>query len=214
MDCSTPGLPVHHKLPEFTQTHIHWVSDAIQPSLPLLSPSPPAFNLSQHQGLFKCVSSSHQVAKVLEFQPQHQSFQWILCFVHYYFPFILIYFDQLYDMSKLLNLCELQFTHPQSWYIGNSCFRVLSRVKVKVKSLSRVWLFETPWTVAYQAPPSMGFSRQEYWSGLPFPSTGDLPDPGIRPRDQSQVSRIGSRHFNLWAMRGQFKKTIRVNHLL
>ena len=55
-------------------------------------------------------------------------------------------------------------------------------IKVKVKSLSRVRLFATPWTVAYQAPPSMGFSRQEYWSGLPFPSPGDLPDPGIEPR--------------------------------
>ena len=78
MDCSTPGLPVHHQLPEFTQIHVHWVSDAIQPSHPLLSPSPPAFNLSQHQSLFQWVSSSHQVAKVLEFQLQHQSFQWIL----------------------------------------------------------------------------------------------------------------------------------------
>ena len=76
MDCSTPDLPVHHQLPEFTQTHVHWVSDAIQPSHPLLSPSPPAFNLPQHQGLFQWVSSSHQVAKVLEFQLQHQSFQW------------------------------------------------------------------------------------------------------------------------------------------
>ena len=78
MDSSMPGLPVHHKLLEFTQTHVHWVDDAIQPSHPLLSPSPPAFNLSQHQGLFKWVSSSHQVTKVLEFQLQHQSFQWIL----------------------------------------------------------------------------------------------------------------------------------------
>ena len=60
---STPGLPVHHQLPESTQTHVHWVGDAIQPSHPLLSPSPPALNLSQHQGLFKWVSSSHQVAK-------------------------------------------------------------------------------------------------------------------------------------------------------
>ena len=77
MDYSTPGLPVHHQIPEFTQTHVHWVSDAIQPSHPLSSPSPPTFNLSQHQGLFKWVSSSHQVAKVLEFQLQHQSFQWI-----------------------------------------------------------------------------------------------------------------------------------------
>ena len=63
MDGSTPGLPVHHQLPEFIQTHVHRVGDAIQPSHPLSSPSPPAFNLSQHQGLFKWVSSSHQVAK-------------------------------------------------------------------------------------------------------------------------------------------------------
>ena len=69
-----PGLPVYHQLPEFTQTHVRWVGDAIQPSHPLLSPSP-SFNLSQHQGLFQWVSSSHQVAKVLEFQLQHQSFQ-------------------------------------------------------------------------------------------------------------------------------------------
>ena len=75
--CSTPGFPVREQLLEFTQTHVHWVSDAIQPSHPLSSPSPPAFKLSQHQGLFKWISSSHQVAKVLEFQLQHQSFQWI-----------------------------------------------------------------------------------------------------------------------------------------
>ena len=67
MDCNTPGFPVHHQLPEFTQTHICWVSDAIQPSHLLSSPSPLTFNLSQHQGLFKWVSSSHQVAKVLDF---------------------------------------------------------------------------------------------------------------------------------------------------
>ena len=77
MNHSTPGLPVHRQLPEFTQTHVHWVGDAIQPSHPLSSPSPSTFNLSQHQGLFQCVCSSHQVAKVLEFQLQHQSFQWI-----------------------------------------------------------------------------------------------------------------------------------------
>ena len=76
MNLSTPGLPVHHQLLEFTQTHFHWVSVAIQPSHPLLSPSSPALNLSQHQGLFKWVSSSHQVAGVLEFQVQHQSHQW------------------------------------------------------------------------------------------------------------------------------------------
>ena len=101
MNSSIPGLPVHHQLPEFTQTHVHRVSDAIQPSHPLSSPSPPAFNLSQpshplsspsppafnlsqHQGLFKWVSSSHQVAKVLEFQLQHQSC-WVIC-LHPGFP--------------------------------------------------------------------------------------------------------------------------------
>ena len=72
MKCSTSGHPVHQQLPEFTQTHIHWVRDAIQPSHPLSSPSPPAFDLSQR------VSSLHQVAKVLEFQLQHWSFQWIV----------------------------------------------------------------------------------------------------------------------------------------
>ena len=74
MDCSTPGFPVHHQLSEFTQTRAHRVGDAIQPSHPLSSPSPPTFNLSQHQGLLKWVSSLYQVAKVLEFQLQHQSF--------------------------------------------------------------------------------------------------------------------------------------------
>ena len=77
MDWSMPAFPVHHQLLEFTQTHVHRVGDAIQPSHPLSSPSPPTFNLPQHQGLFKWVSSLHQVSKVLEFQLQHQSFQWI-----------------------------------------------------------------------------------------------------------------------------------------
>ena len=75
MDCSTPGLPVLRHLLELAQTHVHWVSGAIQPSHPLSSPSPPAFNLSQHQGLFQWASSSYQVAKVLKLQLQHP-FQW------------------------------------------------------------------------------------------------------------------------------------------
>ena len=78
MNHSMLGLPVHQKLPEFTQTHAHWAGDAIQPPHPLSSPSPPAPNPSHQQGLFQWVSSSHQVAKVLEFQLQHQFFQWIL----------------------------------------------------------------------------------------------------------------------------------------
>ena len=77
MNCGTPCFPVHHQLPELAQMHVHRISDVIQPSHPMSSPSPPAFNLSQHQGLFQWASSSNQVARVLEFQLQHQSFQWI-----------------------------------------------------------------------------------------------------------------------------------------
>ena len=77
MDCSAPGLSVCHQLPELSQTHVHRVGDAIQPSHPLSSLSSPAFNLSQHQGIFQWVSSSHQVARVLELQLQPQFFQWI-----------------------------------------------------------------------------------------------------------------------------------------
>ena len=77
VNCSTPGFPVIRHLRKIAQTHFHWIGETIRPSHPLLSPSPPAFNLSQHQGLFQGVSSIHQVAKVLELQLQHQSFQWI-----------------------------------------------------------------------------------------------------------------------------------------
>ena len=83
MDCSMPGFPVHHQLPELAQTHVHWAGDAIQPSHSLSSPSPPVFNPSEHQILFQWVSSSHQVAKVLEFKLQHQSFQWIYLSVQF-----------------------------------------------------------------------------------------------------------------------------------
>ena len=121
MDCSTPGFPVHHQLLELTQTHVHHVSDAIQPSHPLPFPSP-ALNLSQHQGLFKWVSSSHEVAKVLELQLQHQSFQWIFRT------------DFLWD--------SVQFS--------------------SVQSLSRIWLFATPWIAARQASLSITIS----WSSL------------------------------------------------
>ena len=77
MDCSTPGFPVHQQLSELAQIHVHQVGDTLWPSHPLLLPSPPAFNLSQHQDLFKWVNTSHQVAKVLALQLQHRSFQWM-----------------------------------------------------------------------------------------------------------------------------------------
>ena len=141
MNHSTPSLPVHHQLPEFTQTRVHWVGDTIQPSHPLSSTSHPTLNLSQHQDLFKWVSSSHEVAKVLEFQLQHQSYQWT--------PRTDLLWDGLV------------------WCVLN-CF-------------SRVQPCVTLWTIARQAPLSMGFSRLEPWSGLPCPPPGDLPDPGIEP---------------------------------
>ena len=77
MACSTPGFQVHHQLPELSQTHVHWINDAIQLSHSLSSPSPPTFNLSQHRGLFQGLVISHQVAEIFVFQLQHQSFQWI-----------------------------------------------------------------------------------------------------------------------------------------
>ena len=104
MDCSMPAFPVLHHFPESTQTRVHWVSDAIQASHPLSSPSPPAFNLSQHQGLFQWVNSSHQVAKVLEFHLQDQSFQWIFRLI----SFRIDWFDllALQGTLKILLLCH------------------------------------------------------------------------------------------------------------
>ena len=103
MNCSMTVLPVHHQLLESTQTHVRWFSDAIQSSHPLSSSSPSAFNLSQHQGLFKWVSSSHQVAKVLEFQLQHQSFQWIFSVL---FSFRMDWLDLLVVQGTLKSLLQ------------------------------------------------------------------------------------------------------------
>ena len=149
VDCSTPDLPVHHQLLEFTQTHVHWLGDAIHPSHPLSSPSPPTLNLSQHQGLFQWVSSSHQVAKVLELQLQHQSFQWIfrvdfLCSWLVWSPCS----PGDYQESLLqLTFQKHQFSGVQSslwsnsyictWLLEKPCYAMLSH-------FSRVWLCVTP----------------------------------------------------------------------
>ena len=144
MDCSTPGFPVHHHLPEFAKTHVHWVGDAIQPSHPLLPCSPFAFSLSQHQSLFPMSWLFASGGQVLELQ--HESFQWI------------------FGIDFLWN-----------WLVWTACFPVV------VLLVTQSCLFLTPQTVAHHIPLSMGFSRQEYWGGLPFPSPRDLPDPGIEP---------------------------------
>ena len=108
MDCSMPGFPVHHQLPQLTQTHVHWVNDAIQPSHPLSSPFPPAFNLSQLQGLLNWVSSSHRVTKVLEFQLQHQPFWcWEKVYEKLNWIFSWLCYDY-YCQNKYIQICLYQ----------------------------------------------------------------------------------------------------------
>ena len=151
-DCSTPGFPVHQQLPGFFQTHVHWVSDAIQPSHPLPSPSPLAFSLSQHQDLFKWVSSLHQVAKVLEFQLQHQSFQWI------FRP------DFRMDWSDLLavqgTLKSLLQHHSTKASILWQCyiFFIIFRQFPHSPSLLRVFIMKGYWILSYA-------SSVAYWDG-------------------------------------------------
>ena len=117
INCSIPGIPVLHYLLEFVQTHVHWVGDAIQPSHLLSSPSPPALNLSQHQGLFQWVGSLHQVAKLLELQ--HQSFQWIFR-VDF---FMINWFDLLAVQGTLKSL--LQHHSSTASIIWHSAFFIL-----------------------------------------------------------------------------------------
>ena len=169
MNCSMPGFPVLHYLLEFAQTHVHWVSNPIQPSHPLSPPSPHALNLSQHQSLFQWVSSLHQDS----------------CREN-----IVAHSSSLPAAAKSLQSCPalcnpIDGSPPGSPVPGILQARTLEWVpisfsnagkwKVKVKSLSCVRLLTTPWTAAHQAPPSMGFSRQEYWSGVPLPSPSSLP---------------------------------------
>ena len=181
MDCSIPGFSVFHHLPELAQTHVHWAGDAIHQSHPLSSPSYLAFNLSHHQGLFQWVFSSHQVAKVLELQ--HQSFEWNLIFKIFkklYLLEVLSEREEWYDIRKVkwkwnspLTLCDqVDYTVH-----GILQARILEWVPITfpmhactLSRFSRVWLCATLQTAAHQAPLSIGFSRQEYWSGLPFPS--------------------------------------------
>ena len=102
VDCSMPGFPVLHYLLEFAQNHDHWIRDAIQPSHPQWPPTPPALNLSQHQGLFKWIGTSHQVVKILELQLQHQSFQWIFGLI----SFRIDWFDLLEAQGTLKSLLQ------------------------------------------------------------------------------------------------------------
>ena len=162
MNWSTPGLPVLHRLSEFAQTHVHWVGDAIQPSHSLSSPSPPALNLSQHQGLFQWVSSSHQVAKVLELQLQHQSFNECSGLISFrIYCFDLAIQGTLKNLLKNHNskasviqcsaLFMVQLSHPYMttgkaialsiWtFVGKVMSLLLSRSLPKIKHLSISWV--------------------------------------------------------------------------
>ena len=117
MDCSTPGFLVHHQLLELAQIHVHWVGDAMQPSHPLSPPSPPAFDLSQHQGLFQWVL--HQVAQVLGFQLQHQSFQWVFRTDFFY--------DGLVGFARSPSDSQESSPTPQFRSINSSVLSFLSR---------------------------------------------------------------------------------------
>ena len=159
MNHSTPGLPVHHQLPEFTQTHAHQDNDTIQPSHPLSSPSPPAPKPSQHQGLFQWVNSSHEVAKVLEFQLQHQSFQWT-------------------PRTYLL----------QDGLVGSPCSQVTHSKTHVYSAPPYPHMHATLCHPMDGSPPGSSFHGVlweshgwEYWSGLPSPPSGDLPNPGNEP---------------------------------
>ena len=132
--CSMPGFPVLHHLLELSRTHVHWISDAIQPSHPLSPPSPPAFSLSQRQDLFQWVGSLHQVSKVLELQLQHQSFQWIFRID----LFRMDWFDLLAVQGTLKSLLQ--------HYSSKASVLRLSSVQFSlVQSFSCVQLFATPW---------------------------------------------------------------------
>ena len=185
MNCSTPGLSVHHQLPEFSQTHVHWVGDAIQPSHPLSSPSPPAPNPSQHQSfpmsqLFVWGGQSIRVSALASVLPKNaQDFR----------------MDRLDLLAAQGPLKRLPQHHM--WHV---CVQLLSHVQLSV----------TPWTVAHQAPLSMGFSRREYGSGLPFPSPGHLPNPGTKPVSHASPALAGGFLTTASAGKPQLTVTVKI----
>ena len=142
MDCSIPSLPVHHQLPEFTQTYVHWVSDTIQPSHPLSSPSPPAFNLSLHQGLFKWVSSLYQVAKILELQPSispSSEYSGLISFRMDWFVLLAVpgtlrnllqHHSSKHQLFSAQLLSIVQLSH---WYIRINITKIFSKISINLK---------------------------------------------------------------------------------
>ena len=152
MNCSMPGLPVHHQLLELTQTHVHWVSDAIQPSHPLSSPSPPTFYLSQHQGLFQWLSSLHHVAKVLSFSfsiSPSKEYSGLISFRMNWLDFLAVQgtlksLFQHHSSKASILWCSaffmVQLSHP---YIATGKTIALTRWNFvgKVMDIQRIWIF-------------------------------------------------------------------------
>ena len=180
MDCSTPGFPVHHQLPEIIQPHVHRISDAIQLSHPLSPSSPPAFNLSQGQDLFQWVCSSHLVAKSINtlasasVLPEN---------IQGWFPLGLTGLISLLfkGHSSIFSGTTFQMhqffrAQPSLWSNSHICTCIHASV---LSHFSCVQLFVTLWTVVHEALLSMRFSRQECWSGLPCSPPCDIPDTGI-----------------------------------
>ena len=202
MDFSSPGFPVHHHLLEFVQTHVHQVSAAIQPSHPLSSPSPPAFSLSQHQGLFQCVSSSHQVVKVLEFQLQHHpsnehpgliSFRmdWLdLLAVQGTLKSLLQHHNSKASILQHSAFFTVQLSHAYTT-TGKTIALHMDYICVHAKSLQSCLTLCDPKDCSRQAPPPTGFSRKEHWRGLPCPPPGGLPDPGLEPASLMSAALAG-----------------------
>ena len=140
MDFSTPGFPILCSLPEFAQIHIHWVGDAIQPSHPLPSPSPPAFNLSRHQSLFQWVGYSHQMARVLELQLQNQSFQWVFRLISLLFK----------GLSRVFSSTTVWITYMEVLILGKGrcCFLTVQTSNCPLPSLPgqwKLWIVHWKW---------------------------------------------------------------------
>ena len=173
MDCSTPGFPVHHQHLELAQTHVYWVGEAIQPSHPLSSSSPLAFNLSQNQGLFQWVSSSkfcyyfklYKIAKVVQWTP--------VCLLPRFTAAAAAK-----SLQSCLTLCDpIDSSPPGSSVPGILQARTLEWVaKVKVKSLSRVRLFSTPWTCSLPGSSIHGIfqTRVLEWGAIAFSGPDSL----------------------------------------
>ena len=184
MNCSTPGLPVHYHLPEYTQTHVHRVSDAIQPSHPLSSPSPPAPSPSQHQSLFQWVNFYPHSKFHLQNQPNFQAWQRVLE-LGYWTDFKPLLSERLL-IVLLSYFFFFFFTH---WKVA-----VCAYVCACACMLSAVSYSAGPCTVAHQAPLSMGFPRQEYWSELPSPT------PGINVRSNKSWRNVKGLELCKWNM--------------